>query len=177
MLAWLILFFVVLLTLKFLPQLFSPATKYEVPPGGLKEVVGDTFVKQDGNKTSFDQSIQNNKLIAIYFSAHWCPPCRGFTPVLKRCYNQWKKQNKQIEVIFCSGDSDINTFQNYFKDEHGDWLAIEFGSQTIQNLQNLFSVRGIPKLVVIDELGHLVDADGRSTISSMQQNAINKWLS
>ena len=35
-------------------------------------------------------------LIGIYFSAHWCPPCRGFTPVLSEFYkvaNQEKKTN------------------------------------------------------------------------------------
>ena len=24
----------------------------------------------------------NLKFIGVYFSAHWCPPCKAFTPVL-----------------------------------------------------------------------------------------------
>jgi nucleoredoxin len=28
---------------------------------------------------------QGKTVIVFYFSAHWCPPCRQFTPVLARC--------------------------------------------------------------------------------------------
>ena len=28
------------------------------------------------------------KVFAIYFSAHWCPPCRGFTPKLAEWYTK-----------------------------------------------------------------------------------------
>ena len=26
--------------------------------------------------------IKESPLIGIYFSAHWCPPCKGFTPII-----------------------------------------------------------------------------------------------
>ena len=38
----------------------------------LKELIGDKFLKKDGNTTSYDESIKGNDLIGIYFSAHWC---------------------------------------------------------------------------------------------------------
>jgi thiol-disulfide isomerase/thioredoxin len=31
-------------------------------------------------------TLQDRKIIAYYFSAHWCPPCRLFTPVLADFY-------------------------------------------------------------------------------------------
>ncbi len=38
--------------------------------------------KEKVNKTD----ALNNDIIGIYFSAHWCPPCRGFTPILAKFY-------------------------------------------------------------------------------------------
>eukprot|EP01084_Bolivina_argentea_P183963 317376_1 len=171
--VWVVLLIVIYMTMKWMEP---PPKPYVRPEGGLKEVVKTTFVKQNGNKTSFDESIKGKKLIAIYFSAHWCAPCRRFTPVLKHCYETWKKQHKNIEIIFVSHDSDNKSFQDYFQKDHGSWLAAEFGSETITHLKNLFSARGIPKLVVLDENAHLIDGNARDTVSKMNANAINNWL-
>mmetsp|Transcript_119915 Transcript_119915/g.274753 ORF Transcript_119915/g.274753 Transcript_119915/m.274753 type:complete len:81 (-) Transcript_119915:67-309(-) len=49
----------------------------------LEELLGPTLVGQDGN---VDTSSLDGKTIGLYFSAHWCPPCRGFTPKLTESY-------------------------------------------------------------------------------------------
>ena len=57
--------------------------------------------------------------VGIYFSAHWCPPCRGFTPALVSFYNSLKRSRAaaaepELEVVFVSGDRDIGAFRGYF---------------------------------------------------------------
>ncbi len=44
------------------------------------------------------------KFVLLYFSAHWCPPCRGFTPILKEYYEALKAQRSDFEIIFVSSD-------------------------------------------------------------------------
>ena len=34
------------------------------------------------------KALNGKKTVALYFSAHWCPPCRGFTPQLAGWYKQ-----------------------------------------------------------------------------------------
>merc|ERR1712048_719448 len=50
------------------------------------------------------------KPIGLYFSAHWCPPCRGFTPKLAECYNALQAAGKPFEVVFLSSDRDDDAF-------------------------------------------------------------------
>ena len=44
------------------------------------------LLKADGTKKPASEALAGKEFICIYFSAHWCPPCRGFTPVLKDFY-------------------------------------------------------------------------------------------
>jgi len=49
-------------------------------------IKGKNLTKADGSSHSADAALAGKDVILIYFSAHWCPPCRGFTPVLKDFY-------------------------------------------------------------------------------------------
>lgn len=45
---------------------------------------GVEIVTGDGQKVTADKHLEG-KIVALYFSAGWCPPCRAFTPKLKVC--------------------------------------------------------------------------------------------
>ncbi len=47
---------------------------------------GKTLKKRDGSSSATETALKDKKLVLFYFSAHWCPPCRGFTPKLKDFY-------------------------------------------------------------------------------------------
>merc|ERR1719195_2504474 len=73
----------------------------------LKEMIGDKFLKHEtngGGETTFDESIAGADLVGFYFSAHWCGPCRAFTPKLKAAYEKWKEAGNKIVIIFGTSD-------------------------------------------------------------------------
>ena len=52
------------------------------------------------------------KHVALYFSAHWCPPCRAFTPVLREVYETVSQRaGGDWAVLFVSGDRDEQQFE------------------------------------------------------------------
>ena len=51
--------------------------------------------------------------VGFYFSAHWCPPCRGFTPKLAELYLEAQDQSRSFEIVFVSCDHDEATFDEY----------------------------------------------------------------
>ena len=99
-------------------------------------------------------ALANSRLIALYFSASWCGPCRSFTPMLIEFYNVLKEEvasSHGLEVIFVSSDRSDTEFQQYYKKM--PFKAMPFSQRDLaQRAKSLFAVRGIPSLVIIDSL-------------------------
>jgi len=117
-------------------------------------------------------------IVGIYFSAHWCPPCRGFTPALADCYNKVVKANPgKFQIVFVSSDRDQTSFEDYYKEM--PWLALPFAEREVkEELANKYSVRGIPTLILINaKTGETTRADGRAAIAGDPEGAQFPWSS
>lgn len=102
------------------------------------------------------------KSVLLYFSAHWCPPCRAFLPLLIKAYEEIKKRGEALEVVFISSDRDQASFDEFFSTM--PWLALPFGDKRKQSLSRLFKVRGIPMVIAIGPTGKTVSTDARELI-------------
>jgi len=108
--------------------------------------------------------LSKHKAIGIYFSAHWCPPCRGFTPMLAKAYNEMKSKGMDVEIVFASGDSSEKEFQQYLSEM--PWLAIPFvDREGEQKLSEKYGIKGIPALIFVDNAGKTLSTQGRKLIS------------
>lgn len=111
----------------------------------LLDLLGSHLVRGDREVST---STLQDKTVALYFSASWCPPCRQFTPQLVKFYNS-NAAAKNLEIVFVSSDKDARSFQGYYSEM--PWLAIPFSDRPRKDaLSAVFKVSGIPALVVLD---------------------------
>ena len=96
------------------------------------------------------------------------PPCRGFTPSLVKFRNANKDD---FEVVFVSSDRDAKA-QEIHERLQMKWPAVKNGSAEARKLKKQFEVRGIPKLVILDQNGKTLTTDGRGAVSRNPGGAI-----
>jgi len=140
----------------------SPSPAASAPAGKLAANLSGKLVAVKGKSLA---SVPGNQLdgaryIAVYYSAHWCPPCRGFTPELVKAYKQIKAKHPEFEIVFVSGDRTEDAMQGYMTEYNMEWPAVRFKDRrSLRALGRPSHERGIPNLV-------FMDADGKDLSTS-----------
>jgi nucleoredoxin len=120
-------------------------------------VKGDLVSWQNGSVARFDDEIlEKKKLMALYFSAHWCGPCRKFTPELVAYYNRVAPQHPEFEIIFVSADKSPFAMETYMRETNMPWPAIDYQKVASKDTIAKYAGRGIPCLVLVDATGKVV---------------------
>ena len=142
----------------------------------LVALLGDTLLQPGGDGTVSTSEALKSKTVGLYFSAHWCPPCRKFTPQLAKKYKALKEAGKDFEIVFVSSDRDEDAFDKY----HGEMpiLTLPFQSHNKKRaLSTMYNMRSIPTLVVLNSDGDMITEDGRMAVSSGSYIEEFPWIS
>jgi len=130
--------------------------------------------KAGGEEVDTATKLAGVDAVGIYFSAHWCGPCRGFTPVLAEAYKTMTAAGKKFEIVFASSDRDQAAFDDYYGDM--PWAALPYEARAAKEaLSKKYKVRGIPSLVILDKDGNTITTDGRAAISGDPEGANFPW--
>ena len=124
-----------------------------------KFLKGDLVQYRNGSVVhADDEAFFKKKLIAFYFSAFWCVPCRKFTPQLVEYYNRVAAQHPEFEIVFFSLDKTAAAMEGYMGEANMPWLAIDY--QKLKNKEILRKNVGdsIPSLVLVDGTGRVLSS-------------------
>lgn len=137
--------------------LLSAAFTASAFAGALQDTIGGDLVRYDNGKLvkTGPSALDGKKYVAVYYSAHWCPPCRGFTPKLVDFYNQQVKDHPEFELVFVSSDKSEKAMAEYMEWGDMDWLAIDYDQRKKTSLRD-HAASGIPYMVVLDAEGKVV---------------------
>ncbi len=144
---------------------FSSTLTAETP----LDLIPDTLINASGD--SVDKNL-DGKYVGIYFSAHWCPPCRLFTPELVKFRDSL---TSEFEVVFVSSDKSAKKQLGYMQATKMKWSAIPWKSDEAKKLAEKFGVRSIPTLVIISPEGKVITTSGRADIESEGLEALTTW--
>lgn len=121
------------------------------------------LVALDGDKVkkAKDIDLGSKKYVAFYYSAHWCPPCRAFTPKLAEWYKEMKEEHgDKFELVFVSSDRSEEDMEEYIKWGKMTFPALDYGERKEESVQK-HAARGIPYMVVLDLEGNEVLGKGK----------------
>lgn len=137
------------------------------------------------------RNLHSSGVLGLYFSAHWCAPCRAFTPRLSDFVAKYRETKVDdpanpkpaFDVIFVSSDDNAEQFDKYHQEEM-NFPAVTFnferGNDLRQTLAKAFDVQSLPTLIIVDvETGRVIDRRGRDTIMSQSHKSaldiVNRW--
>lgn len=115
--------------------------------------VAPYLVNAEGEKVDVE-AVSEAPILLFYYSAHWCPPCRLFTPKLVEFYNT-NGGGEKFEIIFVSSDRTEEAMFEYMKGEGMPWPAVAYDSIKATGIKE-FGGPYIPSLVMFDAKGKLV---------------------
>jgi nucleoredoxin len=139
----------------------SVPSKSEKPPAlvdhPLDQLKDDmVFLKNSGLARFNDEMFPKKKLIALYFSAYWCGPCRKFTPQLVEFYNRVAPQHPEFEIVFVSYDRSSMAMEDYMRETKMPWPAIDYAKLSAKEALKKYAGKGIPCLVLLDDSGKVI---------------------
>merc|ERR1711953_306649 len=128
------------------------------------ELLGENLLRKKGEDPESTADLLKNKdFVMLYFSAHWCPPCRAYTPQLSKAFKDYiEKDGKEnrVAIVFVSSDQDQAAFDGYF--EEMSFYALPFSEREKKtNLGSKYEVKGIPSLVLLNGKGETVQQNIR----------------
>ncbi|CAG0915043.1 unnamed protein product [Notodromas monacha] len=136
---------------------------------------GKLLMNKEGDHVPVEEALEDKSIIALYFGASSCPPCKAFTRFLREFYQELREEEASFEIIYVSLDKTRADFTNFYTNCHGDWYAIPSDEETATQLRRFCNIIAIPQLVLFHSSGILLSGNGKADIWEYGNQAWDAW--
>ena len=144
------------------PTTTTPTAKAE--GSKLLGLLGEHLIDAQGKKVDTKTATEGRKVIALYFSAGWCPPCRKFTPKLVEFATK-NKESLDFTLVFVSSDRSAEAQAKYMEQYKMPFFAMPFDAAQLKLIKQAYGGSGIPNLVLLNPDGSVIkgsyETDGK----------------
>jgi thiol-disulfide isomerase/thioredoxin len=116
------------------------------------------------------------KYVYIDVWATWCGPCRAEIPFLKKAEEKYHDQNISFVSISIDQLKDVEKWKTLIKEKELGGVQLfadnDWNSQFVKD----FGITGIPRFILIDPMGKIVNADAARPSSSELQAQLDALL-
>jgi len=133
-----------------------------------KPAPGFTLENRSGN--TYSLADYKGKVVYLDLWASWCGPCREETPAFRILYNRYKEDNRIVFISIAVHDG-INNWKKALEEDKPEWLQL---IDKQDQVWKSYVANFIPKFIVIDKAGNIVNFDAPRPSSGKEiENILN----
>lgn len=132
--------------------------------------------QEDLIATNFDDIVKayKGKVIYLDFWASWCRPCKGEMPYSLNLQETYK--DKDVAFVYISTDKNADAWKNSINNLAVTGEHYRVNKNVYEQMNAKFNVQYIPRYVLIDKEGNVVDANAKRPSNSEVKKDIDKLL-
>ena len=132
------------------------------------------YENHKGGKTTLESL--KGKYVYIDIWATWCGPCRAEIPSLKKMEADFHDKNIQFVSISVDADKDHDKWAKMVTEKELTGIQLFAGKTVLSEFIKAFEVNSIPRFILIDPNGVVVDADAKRPSDPRLREELNKKL-
>lgn len=132
--------------------------------------------QEDLIATNFDDVIEayKGKVVYLDFWASWCRPCKGEMPYSLNLQKDYK--GKDVAFVYISTDRNAEAWKSAISNLAISGEHYRVNKNVYEQMNEQFNVQYIPRYVLIDKEGNVVDANAKRPSNAQIKTDIDKLL-
>lgn len=132
------------------------------------------YENHKGGKTTLESL--KGKYVYVDVWATWCGPCRAEIPSLKKMEAAYHGKNIEFVSVSVDAEKDHEKWKTFVTEKELTGTQLYGGKTVLSEFIKAFEVNSIPRFILIDPKGIVVDADAKRPSDPRLQEQLNKIL-